>query len=390
MAFHWGPTKSTLVSKLINNGEWSTSIRWPPTYLEVWEDISRVRVGGTHADIPIWMGSKSGTLNAKAAWNFLRTPKPQVPWKGWAWDPGQIPRHSYTTWLALLHKLPTLQKLQNRGITQSTTCTLCSRDTEDVDHLFFRCGYSSFIWLSLLAKMGLPRNASRTLLGWVEILDQLHLQPAMLKVVKVIFATTIGLIWKERCSRIFRSQSRHKTSLLLHIMETAVIRLSKQPLYAEPCPEVEKTKRNLGIIFVTKKFHDIFFAWDPPPDFWVKCNSDGSLSDDRAGFGALLRDSQGKFLIGQASRVPPASINHLELLGVKSGALLCLQLNLSKASLSYKILKADCQPLSSKIQKNGVTYNLEAFHRVILCGVPHGAGTTSFVRSRVHRIQRSM
>ncbi|KAK1307340.1 hypothetical protein QJS10_CPA10g01835 [Acorus calamus] len=113
MAFHWGPTKSTLVSKLINNGEWSTSIRWPPTYLEVWEDISRVRVGGTHADIPIWMGSKSGTLNAKAAWNFLRTPKPQVPWKGWAWDPGQIPRHSYTTWLALLHKLLTLQKLQN-------------------------------------------------------------------------------------------------------------------------------------------------------------------------------------------------------------------------------------------------------------------------------------
>ncbi|KAK1288055.1 hypothetical protein QJS10_CPB19g00491 [Acorus calamus] len=190
--------------------------------------------------------------------------------------------------------------------------------------------------------MGLLRNASRTLLGWVEILDQLHLQPAMLKIVKVIFATTIGLIWKERCSRIFRSQSRHKSSLLLHIMETAVIRLSKQPLYAEPCPEIEKTKRNLGIIFVTKKFHDIFFAWDPPPDSWVKCNSDGSLSDDRAGFGALLCDSQGKFLIGQASRVPPASINHLELLGVKSGALLCLQLNLSKVQFATDSTTVTC------------------------------------------------
>ncbi|KAK1295552.1 hypothetical protein QJS10_CPA16g00372 [Acorus calamus] len=263
MAFHWGPTESTLVSKLINNGKWSTSIRWPSTHLEVWEDITRARVGGTRADIHIWMGSK---------------------------------------------------------------------DTEDVDHLFFRCGYSSFIWLSLLAKIGLPRNASHTLLAWVEILYQLHLQPAMLKVVKVIFATTIGLIWKERCSHIFHSQSRHKSPLLLHIIETAVLRLSKQPLYAEPCSEVEKTERNLGIIFTTKTFQDIFFAWDPRPDSWVKCNSDGSLSDDRVGFGALLHDSQGQFLIGQTSLVPLASINHLELLGVKSGALLCLQLNLDKGS----------------------------------------------------------
>ncbi|KAK1307337.1 hypothetical protein QJS10_CPA10g01836 [Acorus calamus] len=75
--------------------------------------------------------------------------------------------------------------------------------------------------------MGLPRNASRSLLGWVEILDQLHLQPAMLKVVK-------------------------------------------------------------------------------------------------------------------ASRVPSASINHLELLGVKSGALLCLQLNLSKVQFTTDSTTVTC------------------------------------------------
>ncbi|KAK1298712.1 hypothetical protein QJS10_CPB14g01338 [Acorus calamus] len=159
------------------------------------------------------MGSKSGTLNAKDAWNFLRTPKPQVPWKGWTLDPGQIPRHSYTTRLALLNKLPTFQKFQNRGITQSTTCTLCSRDTEDVDHLFLG--------------VGTPLSSGSL------------------------------------CS----------------------LRLG---------------------------YHGI------------------SLSNDRARFGALLRDSHGQFLVGQGSCVPLASINYLELLGVKSGALLCLQLNLGK------------------------------------------------------------
>ncbi|KAK1305980.1 hypothetical protein QJS10_CPA10g01590 [Acorus calamus] len=52
----------------------------------------------------------------------------------------------------------------------------------------------------------------------------------MIKVLKVLFATTIGLIWKERCSRVFRSQSRHKTSILRDSIETAVIRLSRQTL----------------------------------------------------------------------------------------------------------------------------------------------------------------
>ncbi|KAK1302596.1 hypothetical protein QJS10_CPB12g01264 [Acorus calamus] len=305
-------------------------------------------MGGNRADIPIWKKSKSGTLNSKAAWNYLRSPKPLVSWKGWVWDPGQIPRHSYTAWLALLNKLPTLQRLQNKGIIQSTTCPLCSAASEDVDHLFFKCGYSSYIWFSILAKMGLPRKASGTLLGWVEILNQLHLQPAMIKVLKVLFATTIGLIWKERCSRVFRSQSRHKTSILRDSIETAVIRLSRQTLHAEPSPEVETTVRNLGIHFPTKTFHHIFFIWDPPPQHWVKCNSDGSLSEDRAGFGALIRDPQGNFIIGEAARVPTASINHLELLGVKCGAQLCLKLNLTKVQFA-----TDSSTVSCWLQRRG-------------------------------------
>ncbi|KAK1299494.1 hypothetical protein QJS10_CPB14g00923 [Acorus calamus] len=69
-------------------------------------------------------------------------------------------------------------------------------------------------------------------------------------------------------------------------------------------------------------------AATPAP--WFKCNSDGSLSNDRAGFGAIIRDSRGHLIIGTMARVSLASINHLELLGVKSGELMCAQLNLKK------------------------------------------------------------
>ncbi|KAK1299493.1 hypothetical protein QJS10_CPB14g00922 [Acorus calamus] len=157
MATHWGTTDSTPVCKLLDNGTWSPTLRWPACHLAIWEDILMIRVGGSRTDIPIWMGSKTGNLPPKAGWNFLRVHKPLVSWKGWAWDPVQTPRHSYTTWLALLDKLPTLQRLQKQGLLHSTQCPLCFRGSDEVHHLFFKCGYSSFIWLSLLSKLGLPR-----------------------------------------------------------------------------------------------------------------------------------------------------------------------------------------------------------------------------------------
>ncbi|KAK1304167.1 hypothetical protein QJS10_CPB11g00606 [Acorus calamus] len=95
-------------------------------------------------------------------------------------------------------------------------------------------------------------------------------------------------------------------------------------------PDIEKVAKNLGIPFHVKRYQDIFFTWHPPPAPWFKCNSDGSLSDDRAEFGAIIRDSQGHLIIGTMTRVSLASINHLELLGVKSDALMCAQLNLKK------------------------------------------------------------
>ncbi|KAK1272492.1 hypothetical protein QJS04_geneDACA015181 [Acorus gramineus] len=118
--------------------------------------------------------------------------------------------------------------------------------------------------------------------------------------------------------------------VLREIITTSRIRLSKYPLYVEPSPDIEKVAKNLGIPFHTKRYQDIFFTWQPPPAPWFKYNSDGSLFNDQEGFGAIIRDSQGHLIIGTMARVSLASINHLEILGVKSGALMCAQLNLNK------------------------------------------------------------
>ncbi|KAK1300375.1 hypothetical protein QJS10_CPB13g00842 [Acorus calamus] len=42
-------------------------------------------------------------------------------------------------------------------------------------------------------------------------------------------------------------------------------------------------------------------AWQPPLEGWYKSNSDGSLVEDRAGYGVLVRNCEGQSLYAVAS-----------------------------------------------------------------------------------------
>ncbi|KAK1299943.1 putative ribonuclease H protein [Acorus calamus] len=59
----------------------------------------------------------------------------------------------------------------HRGIVHDTTCKLCNREAETVDHLFLCCSYSAFIWLHMLKKLGVkrvPRSNLKDFLKWLK------------------------------------------------------------------------------------------------------------------------------------------------------------------------------------------------------------------------------
>ncbi|KAK1282360.1 hypothetical protein QJS10_CPB22g00130 [Acorus calamus] len=61
-------------------------------------------------------------------------------------------------------------------------------------------------------------------------------------------------------------------------------------------PSVQKLVDNCSItirLIESKKYN---VSWRPPDTGWVKSNSDGALSADRAGFGAVLRNQTGALL----------------------------------------------------------------------------------------------
>ena len=85
-------------------------------------------------------------------WESIRPKKQTVSWHKIIWFPLHVPKYSFIAWLAILDRLPTLQRLStwvNSTIT-NTNCFICGFTPESRDHLFFSCPFFQQVWATIL------------------------------------------------------------------------------------------------------------------------------------------------------------------------------------------------------------------------------------------------
>ncbi|KAL0696593.1 hypothetical protein Bca4012_063773 [Brassica carinata] len=93
-------------------------------------------------------------------YTYLRGEIPDVPWAPVVWFSFGIPRQQFHTWLVLLDRCPTKDRLLNWGLQVSPLCLLCNNDDETRDHIFSHCSYSSEKVLSPNTKELEPDSAA--------------------------------------------------------------------------------------------------------------------------------------------------------------------------------------------------------------------------------------
>ena len=71
-----------------------------------------------------WKHTGSKYCVAKV-WNEIRQKQSKVNWHRLLWSNFVIPRHAVIAWMALLNRLPTLDRLAAWGLVVSGTCRLC-------------------------------------------------------------------------------------------------------------------------------------------------------------------------------------------------------------------------------------------------------------------------
>ncbi|XP_074297212.1 uncharacterized protein LOC141627913 [Silene latifolia] len=79
----------------------------------------------------------------KLGYTWLTNDGPDITWHPWTTTRLIIPRHGFIVSLTAHKRLLTQDRLIRMGITQTNVCFLCGCNAETVEHLFFRCPFSS-------------------------------------------------------------------------------------------------------------------------------------------------------------------------------------------------------------------------------------------------------
>ncbi|KAK1325736.1 hypothetical protein QJS10_CPA01g00793 [Acorus calamus] len=154
--------------------------------------------------------------------------------------------------------------------------------------------------------------------------------PVKKELVHIILTTTIWSIWTERNNRLFTRKKNHKIIILRRIEESIHLRTIHKVFNAIPMPDHAKIMDAFRVTIISKEQVTSMVKWLSPHAGWHKLNTDGSLADDRGGYGALLRDEKADFIIGLAGRLDLPSINLLELKAIEQGVVLGCSISVKK------------------------------------------------------------
>ncbi|CAA7024003.1 unnamed protein product [Microthlaspi erraticum] len=124
-------------------------------------------------DVSLWSvnGRASKSFLLKEVWNETRCKKPEIPWASLLWHKAGLARHQITTWLFLLNRNPTMDRMSSWGFEMEGTCLLCGANRETRDHLFFECPFSAFVWERLMIQLDLciVPMSWMNLLYWLQV-----------------------------------------------------------------------------------------------------------------------------------------------------------------------------------------------------------------------------
>ncbi|XP_056694162.1 uncharacterized protein [Spinacia oleracea] len=138
------------------------------------------------------------------------------------------PRSIFITWLAILNRLYTTDRMQNWGLNCSDDCVLCSGGKESVEHLFFACSFSATIWQAVLKKLGIHRRSAGLAYELGEAAKASKKTGCIAKLYVMCFTETIYSIWLMRNSVVFRNHVKSSEYLVKEILFRVACRSSDE------------------------------------------------------------------------------------------------------------------------------------------------------------------
>ncbi|GKA46941.1 RNA-directed DNA polymerase, eukaryota, reverse transcriptase zinc-binding domain protein [Tanacetum coccineum] len=184
-------------------------------------------------------------FSTKNAWWDLSEHNSKVPWWKVVWFSQCNPRSAFIKWLAANERLSTQDRIM-KWSSCVLICPLCNKVNDSHDHLFFNCDFSTSIWDKLKIKMNMG-NIPNDWRGLVDKVTECPCNNAIRSVLRrIILATAVYYIWKERNSRLFTNVKTQVMNVFQRIIEC--IRLQLQSLKVKKSIQVGKVAKEWNVM----------------------------------------------------------------------------------------------------------------------------------------------
>lgn len=245
------------------------------------------------------------------------------------------PKIKMFVWLVGKKRILTWDRIQKRGFSGPSRCSLCQLDKEDQEHLLNGCSAAQFQWEKTRNLFSTtdrnPQDIIQTLCDWGE-------GKFKSRIVRRAWNLTAGFnvwnLWKERNSRIFKGKASDLEEVwkrtLRQIRESILAENWAEEDWNTSEEETEILKRlNLdqGMIYHQKakqhqpiagQSHSIY---QKSPEGFIKLNFDGAAKGNPgpAGFGGVFRNRQGEVEWIYAEHGGTMTNNEAEFMAVYQG-----------------------------------------------------------------------
>jgi len=262
----------------------------------------------------MWNESKSGDISLKEAYHFKNQHMQKLHWATTIWCVDIPPSRSLVAWRIMHDKMPTDEKLMERGCSIPSICNLCLKHEETTFHLFFDCSYAVKIWNWLANTLNLNLHFNNIEEIW-HICDR-RWNPQCKIIIQSAIVNVLSAIWFARNSARFKGKDIHwKTTIALisssvtlsgnnskdtsnsSMTDFAIIKKFKVNIHPPRAPQIKEV------------------LWQPPPINWIKGNIDGSASIVASACGIVFRNSDADCILCISENLGMVSSFHAEIIG---------------------------------------------------------------------------
>uniref|UniRef100_A0A8R7TWE4 Reverse transcriptase zinc-binding domain-containing protein n=1 Tax=Triticum urartu TaxID=4572 RepID=A0A8R7TWE4_TRIUA len=256
------------------------------------EVIVQIPIREGAKDTPAWHFDKKGIFSVKSAYQVVLENQAKNSAHGGASSSSKNDQHRITFWKKLwtfplpnkiLHFLWRLShyslllrmKLQNRGMEVDTRCPVCHRMDEDGGHCFLKCKFVKAVWrTTLLEESHMQLLNCPNAISMVE--DILHMEEE--KCLKVCIL--LWLWWSER-NRANQGERIRTEEEIIYSVQLHLLEYKKY---------IKRQEQNVQAVNQ---------VWCPPPDDFLKINTDGAfrLSTKSGGWGFTIKNNHGIALV---------------------------------------------------------------------------------------------